>query len=67
MAVIISLAIVIGVISAPQMGIQTYATYEWDFKIDKLKYKINNKFRSDNFFRNTMKINPKIFYEIWKR
>ena len=40
MAVIISLAIVIGVISAPQMGIQTYATYEWDFKIDKLKYKI---------------------------
>ena len=36
MAVIISFAIVIGVIAAPQMGIQTYAAHEWDFKIDKL-------------------------------
>ena len=42
MAVIISFAIVIGVIAAPQMGIQTYAMHEWDFKIDKLYYKILN-------------------------
>ena len=40
MAVIISLAIVIGVIAAPQMDIPTYAMHDYDFIIDNIGYRI---------------------------